>query len=406
MKETDDRAMELLLRRQAQRNPGVSNGQDAPGAALSSHLDADEINALAENALPRAARARYFSHLADCADCRKLATELAVIAATAAGIERESAPGKSIRGSFWQMMATLFSLPVMRYGVPALTILILVVVGLVALRRPTSEFVARKDEGSAVERQATSITASPETSKYSDQKSVPKQGNEQTKANAPAATVEKRLGKEQPPAVNEKAATSGYSGAANAQQPGFAPEPNVASNDRLELFKNTQTTVVPAAPAKSEPRDAVKLADKAQLDGVTSKRSEVGQPKEEQISRRSVGPYPPPKLKALGTESKDNKGGPRRSREQSESEARSSGSLGGRSTEASVQTRNVSGRRFRREGNTWVDAAYDSSRGVIILSRNSDQYRKLVNDQPGLRAIVEELDNVIVVWNGKQYRIH
>ena len=37
-----------------------------------SHLDADEISAFAENALPDAARMRFTAHFADCGRCRKI----------------------------------------------------------------------------------------------------------------------------------------------------------------------------------------------------------------------------------------------------------------------------------------------------------------------------------------------
>jgi hypothetical protein len=70
------------------------------------------------------------------------------------------------------------------------------------------------------------------------------------------------------------------------------------------------------------------------------------------------------------------------------------------------EMRTISGKRFRHQGNAWIDTAYDSSRGTINVSRGSEQFRALVADEPGIRTIAEELNGVvIVVWKGRAYRI-
>src|SRR5450759_3032863 len=66
---SNDAQIDVLLRRYA--------GQSQRDAATE-HLDADEFNAFAEGSLPEAARARYVSHLADCDDCRKVVSQLAI----------------------------------------------------------------------------------------------------------------------------------------------------------------------------------------------------------------------------------------------------------------------------------------------------------------------------------------
>ena len=71
-----------------------------------------------------------------------------------------------------------------------------------------------------------------------------------------------------------------------------------------------------------------------------------------------------------------------------------------------VETRKVSGRRFHREGNAWVDSDYVSGRATVNVKRGSEQYRALIADEPGLRSIAEQLGGeVIVVWKGTVYRI-
>lgn len=405
MKETNDTAMDLLLRRLAQRSaPPSAPGEARLNEGLLYHLDADELSAFAENALPEAARTRYAAHLSDCDSCRKLATELTMTASVAAQIERASAPDKSLLGSIGQMLAALFSFPVLRYGVPALTMFALVAVAFVVLRqRERGEFVTQNEPSSSAEKQVRlPITASPESSPDGAVAPRQKQDGEETSASVAPA---KDFPKEKAQPAKSDLASPGYAGAANVQQPGFAPEPNAASNERDEKSRNAP---VAAAPAKSAPSNDLKLADKAPADELArvTRNTETTR-NEEQIAKRNrdVGPAPPPKSGIAAGETKS-KGGPRRAREQSESEGRSSGTAGARTSEVSPETRKVSGHTFRLQSSTWVDVVYSSSIKLTTLTRGSEKYWSIVNDEPGLRAIAEQLGDVIVVWNGKAYRIH
>jgi hypothetical protein len=142
------------------------------------------------------------------------------------------------------------------------------------------------------------------------------------------------------------------------------------------------------------------------VDEDSGRRDAEAQKKEQLAARqnRESGPSSSAKLKGIAIDGVENKGGPRRSRDQSEEQR--GASQRSRSANETVQTRTVSGRTFRREGNIWVDTAYDSSRELTMLSLSSDKYQKLANDHAGLRTIMEQLGSVIVVWHGKQYRIH
>ena len=210
-----------------------------------------------------------------------------------------------------------------------------------------------------------------------------------------------------------KTAPTDYAGAANTtqnqQQPQYAPEPKPPINGRQDQFKDAPSNAAPAGQL-AKPGSDLKLADKAgtKEDESSSRRdadtAKTETAKKEEVTRYSRDGLPLPPPKAIN-ESKE-KGGPRRAREETQSEMRASGAASARRANDSEQTRYVGGHRFRREGNTWIDAGYDSARALVTLSRNSEKYQKLANDHAGLRAIVEELGNVIVVWNGKQYRIH
>jgi hypothetical protein len=106
--------------------------------------------------------------------------------------------------------------------------------------------------------------------------------------------------------------------------------------------------------------------------------------------------------------------GPARSRSMSTVSRRDADSADGgravsnaekKSVAEEVETRSVSGRRFRRQGNAWIDTAYDGSPGAMSVGRGSEQFRALMADEPGLRAIVQQLGGeVVVVWKNRAYR--
>ena len=69
-----DKEIDAMLRK-AQRDAPVLVGD----FASSRHLDADEISAFAENAMPEKSRALQMAHLADCNRCRKILSDVLVM---------------------------------------------------------------------------------------------------------------------------------------------------------------------------------------------------------------------------------------------------------------------------------------------------------------------------------------
>ena len=79
MRQEPNSEIDLLMRR-------LSRGQRAT-APDGNHLDADELNSYAENALPAAARARYTEHLAECSRCRELVVQLSSAAGVVVAVD-------------------------------------------------------------------------------------------------------------------------------------------------------------------------------------------------------------------------------------------------------------------------------------------------------------------------------
>src|SRR2546423_12661751 len=122
----NDSQIELLIRRQAARPRSASSAGE--------HLDADALNAFAEDALPAATRSLYISHLADCDKCRKLVSELSIHAGSAAGAqtsETKAAPAIS----WWKSLAAFIAMPAFRYAAVAVALVAVVGITFLAWRK-------------------------------------------------------------------------------------------------------------------------------------------------------------------------------------------------------------------------------------------------------------------------------
>ena len=72
-------------------------------------------------------------------------------------------------------------------------------------------------------------------------------------------------------------------------------------------------------------------------------------------------------------------------------------------TEEAPESRSVGSRKFKRQGNAWVDSKFKSSMSVRNVERESEEFDKL---DSGLRSIAQQLSGeIVVVWKGKAYRI-
>src|SRR5712691_9250740 len=203
----EDSQIDVLLKRY---------GRNAKSGAAVEHLDADELNAFAERSAPVAARSRYVSHLADCDDCRKLATQLSI----AAGATASAGAGaiETAGGSLWQKLASFFAPPMLRYAAFAAVLVVAVGVTFLALRhqRNDSALVAQNEQ--TAEKQVSAVR--------------------QSEAGAPAA--------------NQKAQTLA-SPSATISQP--------AENPHVDLKKDESKTADNTAPPPKPEKEAVASAN-------------------------------------------------------------------------------------------------------------------------------------------------
>jgi hypothetical protein len=366
----------------------------------SEHLDADELSSFAEGVVPAPARARFIAHLADCDNCRGVVVGLTQASGAAIRSETlEQQPG----GGFWRNLASLFSAPVLRYAVPALALTAVIAISFLALRQQQRRAFVAQNEGTAApaltsEQRAESPLAQPNRDVTAKTQNTPElrlrpdsttdrkafQDDRSSVAQAPLRIT----GADAPSSSVSKSADQSKGTFGGLAKPVFAPEPKAE----------------PAPPPP--PKSALSDADKAvATQNEVSKREVQGLPVEEQNQPRDeLGRHGPSRNNNAVNSARRSDGFKADGvmAERGESRAKSK-----KDSEDEAETRTVSGKRFRRQGNTWVDTAYESSRRTINVSRGSEQFRALVADEPSIRTIAEKLSGVvIVVSNGRAYRIN
>lgn len=390
--------MDLLLRNMAKQAKSVS---DSGNGLQSAHLDADELSAFAERALPPAAQARYTAHLVDCGQCRKLVAQLS--AAAGFPVAEMPAEAQQPKTSFWERLPAFLSPAVLRFAVPALAMLAVISVGVITFRQQSSgEFVAQTQEPT----QNQPVAAS-------EPNGQPSEGNVQTQNQSPAATTlsnanadsVSKAGEKSVPVDKVTAAETGASGdtasatvaakeapappapsKAGEEQSTFAPEPSPLAKAQVAATREANKNEAPAKDAKGKEDAALRVG--AQPATAAQVRDGADQARDAYISRSR-------KAAAAG------RGGAATN----SVESRRAETEQAKRADQDDVTREVSGHRFRKQGNAWVDLAYDG-RSVTTVARGSEQYRALIADEPGIHTIAQRFSGeVLIVWNGRAYRI-
>src|SRR5947208_7023849 len=174
----EDPQIDVPLRRHAER---------AKSNAAIEHLDADELNAFAEGSLPVAARSRFVSHLADCDDCRRLVSQLAISAGAVAKAEAAGSPATA-HLSWLEKLGEFFRPPALRYAALAAVVVAAVSFAFLVMRQTQqnreSNLVAQNEQPSQARADSTK---SEETAKADSEKNAVANNNLQSKPAGPRA---------------------------------------------------------------------------------------------------------------------------------------------------------------------------------------------------------------------------
>jgi hypothetical protein len=378
MRHETNNEMDLLLRRLGRRQDAF-----APGAG--DHLDADELSAYAENALPAAARARYTEHLAECSSCRDLVVQLTA----SAGVVSAAGTTSVAELSGWRkFLASLLSPMVLRYAAPALGLIVVTVIGVMVMRRdrPGEQMSQLSDQA---RRETVAPNLSPEA--YSDEKSpktVDSVTKQQTEARGDVQPTATPL-PEKAPVDREQKTPAAKPEEQTAVAAAPAPPPAKVQNATAEAAQPKSEDVV------RKQQEEVKVAAAE----VSKKSFELGKSDSKRAEEPAAMRGRTAKNKAPASDAPSPAGAGSVSNLQRDEAERDD-------KDSSAETRSVAGRRFRRQRGIWTDTAYDPSRDTINLTRGSEHFRSLVADEPAIKNIADQLDGeIIVVWKGRAYRI-
>jgi len=400
----NDSEIDVLLRRYAKAESSVQSGE---------HLDADELNAFTAGALPADTRSRYVSHLADCDDCRRAVAELA---AASGRFDQMAAPTRHAKTeSWWQKIGKLFAPSRLRYAAFAAVLIAVVGIGYGIWRksreRPSAP-IAQKEPAPGEEARtaspspgqvATGIEASPPAVAKAIPQPTPmpfldqKQQPQTTTVSPPPPKPADAL------APNESAAsaptTGGTVSSTNAAVPSYAPAPStetVRVEDRAREQQNLDNV---RGPQRGESLEKNKSMDDRSRAGDFAKGRDADQGRNQ--ADQPVAKEEPKDEERAARKRSESRPATLASRSAGVRQEESKSDKAEKSEEA--DTRSVAGRKFKRQGNVWVDEKLKPSMSVTAISRGSEDFEKLDSD---LRSISQQFSGpVVIVWKGKAYRI-
>ena len=385
-----DKEMDALLRQAARSGEVVSTNAQ-------SHLDADEISAFAENALPEKTRGVYIKHFADCNRCRTILSNTILLNAEA---ENEAA-SSAVIATTPEIVATqipwyrkIFLMPNLAYTMGALVLAVGGMFGFLVLQN-ISQYTASEVS---------------QVGENESKASGPNVGDEGILYNSNAATVSNSTAN----AANMSASNSANTSAAVSNS---AVSVNPAENadglvspantpvDKLSESDSTDTTVRDEDQMLAKRKNNKDVSDSSlagsNLPQPEEKLSDDRKAKEEAVLKSvpaAPAKPPPPAVASSQAENEKNDNVARAKK----SERRDTGFR--------ENTRQISGKTFNRVNGVWIDSAYNKSLGTNMglpptrnIRRGSDEYRKLDKQ---VRIIAESLEGpVIIVWKDGAYRI-
>ncbi len=462
MKQELDREIDALLRAHKRRDDEVaSRTNDA-------HMDADEVNAYAQGALPAAARALYVPHLADCVRCRRLVTRAVLASGSAHDTTRGEvserqrvvaetttvATAQSPRSAGWRAW---FTPRAWRLAAPFAALLVFGVTLFVVLRPahddariasspavPSSPMQpAPGDAASTTATNNANAAASTTTAASTD--SAREAATDTNQSPSGGLLARNQSASPPPPPSLPPSSTAGNAARDDSEitttrAPREAksvaapnPPPTVAASTTASAPASvaadrptTDESIAPVEPLPVNGRAVESLSvnnsaqdEQARRDGRTVTDA-GGDQKTANAKRRPDPTLNQTQSRNDGRIAKEvdevvRTGGNQRNAPRARSMRRAPNAPAPPARDAAPEPeaagkeemRSVAGRRFRRqEGGAWIDTAYTHGQSTVNVRRGSEQYRALVADEPELRRIAEVLSGeVVVVSRGRAYRL-
>lgn len=396
-----DKEIDAMLR-------DLAKGDTFAQVLPASHLDADEISAFAENALPKMARVRVTEHLADCSKCRKMLANTIFLnsAEESETIHEEIRTVIAAPAIPWYK--SLFAFPNLAYTMGAMALLLVGMVGFLMLQNSnnSNSMVAQSDKSTSEKASGPNLGSS-EGDAYGTQ---PYSAN--STANAPAAMAtpaltaansanavasNKTVSKDSAPTTaNSNASSPKATDSEITSKSGIADDVTEAKKDS----SNEPPKPVPT-PAKEE-AVTEKGGERAEVNSrqvqdlsVQSRNNQVMMPDGQ---NRSNVPTTSPTTSAGA--SQDSAERERSAPAKPNKKMADRDDAGAKNK--SAETRKIGSKSFRNVNGVWTDTSFTGG-ATQNVKRNSDEFKKL---DSGLQNTANSLGGtVIIVWGGKNYKI-
>lgn len=363
-----DKEIDAILRKA--RESEFAFAADNPQSTIrnpQSHLDADEISAFAENALPETTKQFYTAHLADCDGCRKNLSNLILLNAESENIRAEEIGTISSAISWYRK---LFAFPNLAYTLGALVLLFSGIIGFTILQNVNNPQSTEVSQSSEKPNDTKEISA--------DNEVVPSAMSNINAANMASNT---------PSVLSSNSMLSNTlanRAVMNSNTSVAAEKPIVLPNATPQVETRREDDLALSKDKKAMPLDSViagSVSEQRRKDKKETASAETSD---------AVKLAPPPKNAPPSVLDDKNL-------KSDAPSARAKKSLG-----TNTETTNVGGKTFNRRNNVWYDTAYNGQ-STTNLTRGTNEYKKLDKD---LRVIVENLGGtMVVVWKEKAYRI-
>jgi hypothetical protein len=367
-----DKEIDAILRKARESESAFTAAANSP-----SHLDADEISAFAENALPEQAKMRYTAHLADCERCRKILSSVVLLNSETKS-EIVHADEKTVAAPVVPWYRRLFQFPNLAYSLGALALLF---GGIIAFTALQSLDTFQNAEISQVSNKPSEMTKSAPATQSNANSSTSNTANI-SPANAPANVVSAPVFSSNTTTVPDGPTTNSNTNPALAKP-----------NDAPVVTREAPTSDSDLTLAKPSKDDAFRggvADDKQQKEEEDRKRAE----NKKDADDKTITDGTSSEQTTTQQDAPSVSGASKNARKMSE-KAKTLGATDGETTKAG-------GRTFRRANNVWYDTAYNNQ-ATTNVTRGTSEYKKLDKD---LRVIVENLGGtVVIVWKGKAYRI-
>ena len=419
-----DKEIDSLLRQAAREGEfAFSNPQSAIQTPQLIHLDADEISAFAENALPQKARLNAMEHLAECMRCRKILADVISFNAEASSeiIHAIVEPKTIIALPKIPWYRQLFAFPNLAYTMGAMALLLCGVLGYVVFQsvsQSSNSSVAQMDKsvqdrpqgakGASSEGDSSSATYSNSNASAANTASVAPSISTSTNS---ANTTTNSPGVYATPLATPTPSDSNTTGpivAGNLDEPG-KPKTSLPKDITTE-DKLVDADKKEAKPELKSDADEVTKSGNTSADGQDRGRAS----KQTELSQNTPAPVPPPATRqqnsiqypdSTNIQNRSNTGGAAREESERRDDQPKNKTMPKKSAperDKYEDSKSVSGKTFRSVNGIWTDTAYTGG-STKNVKRTSDDYKKL---DSGLRSIADNLGGtVIIVWSGKNYKI-